>query len=165
MKILVAIDDSEAARKAVAFVGRTLGRSASGDLHVTLLHVVEALPEFLQPRGRTDEERTAYQKVSETWVRECREKGEQVLREQAQALEGSGIPGSCIAVKLCQREGLPESRRVLAALAIIDEMNAQNYDVVVVGRRSNSAANQSFLGGIAEKVAREAHGRTLWIVD
>jgi nucleotide-binding universal stress UspA family protein len=50
-------------------------------------------------------------------------------------------------------------------LAIIEEMRQGNYDLVVIGRRGASATIPTLVGGVAEKIAREAYGRTLWIVD
>jgi nucleotide-binding universal stress UspA family protein len=80
-------------------------------------------------------------------------------------LTAAGIAPARIQTKLAQKEGRPEARRVVAALAVIEEMKAGKYDIVVIGRRGNSAAVESFIGGVAEKVVREAHGRTVWIVD
>ena len=95
VNVLVAIDDSDAARKSVEFAARLVSGRKPGNDQITLLHVVECLP----------------------------------------------------------------------ALAIIQEMKQGNYDTVVIGRRGTSARVESFLGGVAEKVAREAYGRTLCIVD
>jgi nucleotide-binding universal stress UspA family protein len=51
------------------------------------------------------------------------------------------------------------------AIAIIEEMRQGIYDLVVIGRRGASATIPSLVGRVAEKIAREAYGWTLWIVD
>jgi nucleotide-binding universal stress UspA family protein len=164
VKVLVAIDHSETSRKAVAMAGKMLGRQPEG-LSVTLFHVVESLPEFILARSGTGEAGTAFRQVADEWARANRDLGQKLLTEQSQSLASAGIPAASINVKLCERPGRPESRRVVAALAIIEEMKAGNYELVVVGRRATSSNIETLLGGVAEKVAREAHGRTIWIVD
>lgn len=165
MKVLVAVDDSEVSRKAVSFVGKLLGHRAEADVSVTLFHVVESLPEFILARTGTMETENAFRQVADEWAETSRSLGEKLLAEQSLTLAAAGIPPAKVNTKLCHKEGRPEARRVLAALAIIDEMKQGKYDLVVIGRRGNSATNESFIGGVAEKVAREAHGRALLIVD
>lgn len=162
MKVLLAIDGSPASRKAVDFTGRVLGNCPALAAQITLFHVVESLPEFLRERSQTQ---AAYRQVADEWAQSSISRGQNLLAEETRALAAAGIPQSRISAQLCQKEGRPESARVIAALAIIEEMNAGNYDVVVLGRRGTSSSNPAFTGGVAEKVARESFGRTLWVVD
>lgn len=165
MKVLLAIDDSEVSRKAVAFCGKMLGRGTYPDLDVTLFHVVESLPDFILARSGDTSGGSAYRQVAEDWAENNRQGGEKLLSAQKQALAATGIPDERINTKLCQKESRPEARRVVAAMGIIEEMKSGRYDVVIIGRRGASASLETFLGSVAEKVAREANGRTLWIVD
>lgn len=162
MKLLLAVDHSESTTKAVSFVGRLCGPRTAGDLQVTLFHVTEELPEFIVSRQKDD---AAYERVAKDWTENQRQEGEQLLARLRASLVGSGIPDSAIVNRLVTREGLPESRRVIAALAIVEELKSGGHDVVVLGRRSTSAAVGSFPGSIAEKVTREAIGKTVFIVD
>jgi hypothetical protein len=71
-------------------------------------------------------------------------------------------------MKLVVREGRPEARKVVAALAIIEELNRGPYEIVCLGRRGTGAAGtamSSFPGSVAEKVLRSAQGKTVWVVD
>lgn len=165
MKVLVAIDDSEASRKAVAFAGKLIGPRSAHDCEVTLFHVCESLPEFILSRSKGGEANAAFRQVADEWASTGRALGEKLLEEQALTLTAAGIPPAKVNVRLCQKEARPEARRVVAALAIIEEMKQGGYDLVVIGRRGTSASIESFIGGIAEKVAREARGCTLCIVD
>ena len=162
MKVLVAVDSSDASLKAVSFAAR-LASGAGGDTaEVTLLHVVECLPDFITQRSPTG---GTYEAVAREWAEANRSAGEKLLAERAGLLLAAGIRAERIHTQCAQKDSLPESARVIAALAIISAMKQGNYDVVVIGRRGNSARVESFLGGVAEKVAREAYGRTLCIVD
>lgn len=165
MKVLVAIDDSEASRKAVVFAGKLLGQRAVQDCDVTLFHVCESLPEFILARSKAGEVDNAFRKVADEWAATGRSLGTKLLEEQALTLTAAGIPPAKVNVRLCQKESRPEARRVVAALAIIEEMKQGGYDLVVIGRRGSSGSIESFIGGVAEKVAREARGCALCIVD
>ncbi len=165
MKVLVAIDDSEVSRKAVAFAGKLLGPRSTHDYDVTLFHVCESLPEFILSRSAGGDAGNAFRQVADEWAQTGRILGEKLLEEQALTLTAAGVSPAKVNIRLCQKESRPESRRVVAALAIIEEMKQGKYDLVVIGRRGNSASIESFIGGVAEKVAREARGCALCIVD
>jgi len=162
VNLLVAIDDSETARKSVAFAARLASGGSAGAARITLLHVVECLPEYIT---RQSSKGGSYELVAREWADSNRKAGETLLASHRSALIAAGIPADRIQIKCLQKDALPEAARVVAALAIIGEMKQGNYDTIVIGRRGTSARVESFLGGVAEKVAREAHGRTLCIVD
>lgn len=163
VKVLVAIDESEVSRKAVDLIGTLFGRRQ--DVDVTLFHVVESLPEFILARSHQGGADNAYRKVADECAEACRTQGSKLLADAAQKLTTGGLTAGSIATKLSQKEGRPEARRVVAALAIIEEMKHGNYDLVFIGRRSSAACADTFIGGVAEKVTREAGGRTVCIVD
>lgn len=162
MKVLVCVDRSEASAKAVAVAAKTIGSQGS-QVHWTLLHIAEFLPEFLlsdhPEAGQTS--RT----LAERWASNAKSAGEQQLHKAQAALEAAGIPAASIAQKLVLKDCLPESKKVAAALAIIAEMQAENYDLVVIGRRGAAELSVSMVGGVTEKVLREAHGRSVLVVD
>jgi nucleotide-binding universal stress UspA family protein len=163
--VLVTVDDSEVSRKAVAFAGKLLGHRAAHDVDVTLFHVVESLPEFILSHAGIGDAGNAFRQVADEWAQTSRSLGEKLLADQALTLTAAGIPPAKVNTKLCLREARPEARRVVAALAIIEEMKQGKYDLVVIGRRGSSGTIESFIGGVAEKVAREARGVALCIVD
>ncbi len=162
MKVLVAVDNSDASKKAVSFASRLILGEKSDSASVTLFHVVESLPEFIVARSTAG---GAFATVAQEWSDINLKIGEQLLEAQKQTLVAAGVPAARIHTTCRQKESLPESSRVVAALAIIEEMKSGNYDTIVIGRRGTNALISSFLGGVAEKVAREAFGRTLCIVD
>ncbi len=162
MKVLLPVDRSPASSKAVQFVGKLLAGRGGQDL-VTVFHVAEFLPEFvltdLPEAGLTT------RSLAERWATRARTDGEALLAEQKQALIAAGLSADTVQTKLELKDCLPESRKVAAALTIIAEMQGNAYDLVCIGRRGASALAQSFIGGVAEKVLREAHGRSVLVVD
>ncbi len=165
MKVLIAVDGSEASRKVVAFAGKMFGGRTARDAEVVVFHVVDAVPEFLLPHGGTGGGASPLRQAADEWAETNRLAGERLLTESRDALIRAGIPAPSVQTKLGRREALPEASRVVAAIALIEEMRQGNYDIVVVGRRGASASIPSLVGSVAEKIAREAYGRTLWIVD
>ncbi|HUG94011.1 MAG TPA: universal stress protein, partial [Planctomycetaceae bacterium] len=154
MNILLAIDGSAASDKAVRFVGDLLALSGREDLKVTLLHVAESLPDELL--SLTDPSRQVrYRTLADELDQAVRTEGERLLTEERQSLIAAGFPATAIETKLVVREGRPEARKVIASLAIIDEMQNGPCDVVCLGRRGTGAAGAamgSFPGSVAEKV-------------
>lgn len=166
MKFLIAVDDSMASNKAVQFLGQMLGsRTDWKGFEITLFHVVESLPEFIVSRSEQAQAGGAFRQVADEWYESNRAAGESLVESVRRALVTAGIPGNVMASKLVVKDARPEARRVVAALAIIEEMKQGGYDVVVLGRRGSSPQIESFLGSVSEKITREACGKTVWIVD
>ncbi len=165
MNILLPVDASDASEKAVMFVSRLLGKTPPKDLQITLYHVAESLPDFIATRRKGNAPENIFRSVADEWETNIRVDGEQLLAGYKQLLTTSGISSASVHEKLRIEEGLPEAKKVIAAMDIIHEMQRGTYDVIVMGRRASSAANLPFLGSVSEKVVREAQGRTIWIVD
>ncbi|WLD11481.1 universal stress protein [Planctellipticum variicoloris] len=163
VKVLVCVDHSDSSRRAVAFVGKVFGQGVASDLKITLFHVAEFLPEFVL----TDhaEPGLTPRSLAAMWATRAKEDGEKLLEEQRGTLAAAGVPAGALESRLIATDCLPEARKVAAALTIIEEMQSGNYDVVCIGRRGASQISSSFIGGVAEKILREAAGRTVWVVD
>lgn len=161
MNILLAVDGTQASRNTVQFVASAVAKSAG--TKVTLYHVVETLPEYLLDRG-TDGG-PVYRQVIDDLTATRKAAGERLLQEMRQVLTSAGAAESNVHAKLEVRDALPEAKRVVAAMAIIDEMKAGNYDVVALGRCGSPSSERTFMGSVAEKVLREARGRTVWVID
>lgn len=164
MNILLAIDSSDASKKAVQFVGSFLADGAA-DNAVTLFHVVESLPDYLLVRTAESSDENMFRKVADELNAGNKAEGQKLLDETRRRLLESGVPEAALKTKLAVKDALPEAKKVIAALAIIEEMQAAPYDVVCLGRRGTSASAGVFPGSVAEKVLREGQGRTIWVVD
>jgi nucleotide-binding universal stress UspA family protein len=165
LKILLAIDGSDASANAVRFVAELLGRAASKDDSVTLYHVAVTLPDTLLSPGIPQPLGKAYDDVIKDVTARCTAEGKRLLEQQAQVLRTAGIPGERIATRLELQPTRPESSKVAAALAIIDEMNKGDYQVVCVGRRGAASARGTFPASMAEKILQQSRGKTVWVVD
>lgn len=139
------------------------GRGAAEASEITLFHVVESIPDDFAPWSGTQSP-AEFQKFARDCLAHNRQAGEELLKQAHRSLEQAGVASASIHEKLLVKEALPEARRIVAALGVIEEMR-QPYDVVVIGRRGSSPAAESFLGGVAEKIVREAKGKTVWVVD
>jgi len=161
VKVLVCVDHSETSKKVVQKAG-TLLRKAAGD-QVTLFHIAEFLPEFLLSE-RPETGMTSHT-LAERWAARAKDDGEALLARSKASIIEAGLTADTVQTKLQLIDCRPESKKVAAALAIIGEMQSGNYDLVVVGRRGASDLSLSLIGGVAEKVLREAHGRSVLVID
>jgi nucleotide-binding universal stress UspA family protein len=165
MELLLAVDKSDASIKAVRFVSKMFGGNTRNDVSVTILHVIDSLPDFLVQRCADAEAGSAYREVATEWTASDREAAERMLADQKQVLVDAGIPEASVETQLVVKEARPNTEKVVAALAIIEKMQQGSYAVVCLGRRSTSPVGSVFLGSVAEKVLREAQGKTVWVVD
>lgn len=161
MKVLVCVDHSEASKKVVQAAADLL-KGRSGD-QVTLFHIAEFLPEFLL--SDHPEPGMTSRSLAERWAERAKSDGDKLLSESQAALVAAGVSAAVVHTKLELKDCLPESKKVAAALAIIQEMQSTDYKLVCIGRRGASALSLSMIGGVAEKVLREAHGRSVLVVD
>jgi nucleotide-binding universal stress UspA family protein len=165
LKILLAIDDSDASRNAVRFVANLLGRAGTKDYTITLYHVAETLPDSLLAPGIPQSLGGAYQQLIKEVAAQRKSQGERLLGDQAAVLAAAGIPSDRISTKLEVEATRPESAKVAAALSIIDEMRDGDYQVVCIGRRGLASARGTFPASMAEKILRESRAKTVWVVD
>ncbi|MCC6972368.1 MAG: universal stress protein [Phycisphaerales bacterium] len=164
MNILLTLDSSSATDKAVAFVCEIIRRGGTNGINVTLFHAVESISESYL-LSATSAVAEALKKSARELEMAAKANGEKIIERQRQKLIEAGAAEESLTSRIVVREGLPESRKVSAALAIIEEMKSDSYDVVCLGRRGSTEAQGSFLGSVAEKVLREAVGKTVWVVD
>lgn len=162
--LLIAVDESAAARKAVEYVAAVFGK-ASGDVQVTLFHAAEAMPAELAPKLSDPNLGEVLKRALGEWSAHAPERAEALLHGYRDILVAAGFAAASVHVKYVLLEALPEARRTVAALAIIDEARQGGYTTVVVGRRGTSNLPEVFLGGVAEKVSSHLAGMTVWIVD
>jgi nucleotide-binding universal stress UspA family protein len=164
-RVLIAVDESAAARKAVAYVGHIFGRAREPSVEVTLFHVVETFPPNHLLRQTDAAMSHVLNEALKAWSGQAVSRCEKQLERYKEQLAAAGILAAAIRVKFKVDEALPEARRVAAATGIIHEAQQGGYSTVVVGRRGASNIPEMFLGGIAEKVCRHVVGATVWIVD
>ncbi len=164
-KLLVAVDDSAASRRAVEYVGRVFGHHPKANLEITLFQVIERMPAYALPKQGDRATEQILEQALHDWSAEAVQRTRQQLERYRELLLAAGIADTAVRLKHRLDEARPEAKRVAAALAILDEVKEGGYTTVVVGRRGASNIPELFVGGVAEKVSRHVAGATVWIVD
>jgi nucleotide-binding universal stress UspA family protein len=134
-KILAAIDRSKYKEKIIAYA-ISLGKAWGAE--VTAIHVID--PGRGVPGGRVKEQEKQREEEAER-------PAEDLLSEAELEAKKEGID--------LRREIVEESDTV--EKAIIDYAEKNNIDVILIGTTGMSAAEEIFLGGVANNVIHHAH--------
>ena len=151
--ILVAMDSSEGARRALQYVGRIFGR-AHPDL--LLLHVARGL-DLRQP---------GFEDISpeDDWLRKTKDELKKAEDAMGAVFEDS--------IDHLRRQGADASRiktRILPgvysrAAAIFGEAMEEGCGTIVVGRRGLSRVEEFVMGRVSSKVLQLAREMAVWVV-
>ena len=161
-KILIAVDASEAARRAVAYVADML--AGQPGFHVELFHL-ELPPKMLEWGGSEDpqiearvgsERAAAYRDLENEVI----EKGQSLLRRLQGMLVGKGIEATTLHVQFEE----PLDKHTIAA-AILNAANERGCGTVVVGHQCFSGLRRFFQHHVAEELIRNCKSMTLWAVE
>ncbi|SHE28898.1 Nucleotide-binding universal stress protein, UspA family [Desulfacinum infernum DSM 9756] len=147
-KVLVGIDCSPNAERAVDYVGTLL--RVHDQVRITLHHVLTAPSADILPDGH--KRRRA--------LEERRERALRQLEAMAQRLVERGIPRDRIRLQVqeCEKgEGI--------ARLLLEEQRRGGYQTVVVGRRGMSKREEFLFGSVSSKIVREARNCTVWVVQ
>jgi nucleotide-binding universal stress UspA family protein len=161
MRLLLAIDESENALRAVQYVGALLHRTP--DVMVTLFHVLKPMPRVLLEHGGSenpDIEETLSARLKEeqkTWVQQQREAGCPILEKACEALVRVGFEKSRVTLKFGHEGDV--------AKTILEEARMGSYTTIVLGRTGTSGVKRIFGGGITDHLLRDARGLALWIIE
>jgi nucleotide-binding universal stress UspA family protein len=145
--ILIAVDESENARRAVSYVAELLGGIEG--FEVTILHVIP-LPEedfFLTP---TDKEK---------WLSQHRVKIDAMLEGYRQILIGAGFHPNDVSVRS------PTRYCPSMAECILAERDEREYGTIVLGRQGLSRTEEFIFGSISSKIVTHARNCTVWVVE
>jgi len=145
--ILIAVDESENAHRAVSYVGQLLGGLPG--FKVTILHVV--------PEPEEDYFPTAKQK--EEWLSKHVQKIEVLLEEYRQMLIGKGFEPEDVSMR--------STLRYCPSMAecILSERDEARYSTIVVGRQGLSRSEEFLFGSISSKIVNHARNCTVWVVE
>jgi nucleotide-binding universal stress UspA family protein len=146
-KILVAVDESENARRAVSYVAELLGGIEG--FEVTILHVI--------PLPEDDFFLTVTEK--EKWLSQYRVKIEAVLQGYRQILIGAGFHPNDVSLRS------PTRYCPSMAACILAERGVREYGTIVVGRQGLSRTEEFLFGSISSKIVTHARNCTVWVVE
>ncbi|MBU1276768.1 MAG: universal stress protein [Proteobacteria bacterium] len=152
-KILVAVDGSASALKAVDYVGLMEGAMIR-ELKVTLLYIMNPIPPSLRRDSQRDT--ASFKRLRDLEARN-RKQAALVLDKCQEHLVRHGMDPEAVEKKSLPRTSDP-------ARDIIFEAEQGLYDALVMGRRGISKAQELFLGSVTNKVVQHAERLPLWVV-
>lgn len=155
-KMLIALDDSTAAMRAVEYAGRQFG--GNGDIEVGLVHVLPNLPAIFWDEGHilSEEEKKDRKKVVDKWIADRKAKMEPVFRRASEVLAKSGIKAGQVRAK-----SISDSTDV--ALSILEEAKDAGYQTIIVGRCDRSSKH--LLGSVSGKIVNLGAGVAVIVVE
>jgi nucleotide-binding universal stress UspA family protein len=156
-KLLIALDSSEGAWRAVEYVAKTFGKTTG--VQVTLLHILAGLPPAFWDDGHVlqDHEREARKSLVASWQQEQEKNWQDLVGKAHQHLAKAGMAKGAVANKF-------KPKYFDVADDIIDEAQAGGYDTVVMGRRGLGMAKSLLLGSVTRKVVDSVKNSAVTIV-
>jgi nucleotide-binding universal stress UspA family protein len=153
-KILVAVDESENAMRAVKFISE----SFTPDHKITLFSVIQDTPAICAMNSPS---LTPYFVSQQAAFCELEDRKKTLvmnaLKEARELLLQAGFQEENIKTKV-------EDKQKGVARAIIDEAGT-GYDTIVMGRRGLSRIQEFFLGSVSHKVLLSTHGVYVVLVE
>jgi nucleotide-binding universal stress UspA family protein len=157
-KLLIPLDGSEGAMRAVEYVSGTFGHIPG--LEIILVHILPGLPPSLWDDGHilSEAERQQREGLIAEWEKQ-QEKQWQILFAAARdKLIQAGVAAEAISTKF-----QPQYNDI--AEDILDEADIEGCATIVIGRRGLTGAARFLLGSVSNKVVNHARGIAVVIVD
>lgn len=161
MRLLLAVDESKNALRAVQYVGSLLYRTP--DVMVTLFHVLKPMPRALLEHGGSEnpdiEEAlsASLREEQKMWVKQEREAECPILERACETLVRAGFDKTRVTPKFGHEDDI--------AKTILEEARIGSYETIVVGRTGTSGITRIFGGGITDRLLRDAKGLAIWIIE
>ena len=146
-RVLIAVDGSDNAMRAVDFVGKNLG---GFDYTVGLVTVLRTQAAQVIDASTAD--------VFEQYLSEMEPQIGKGLNQAREQLIAAGFAESEVSIEIIKGA---QSR----AGAIVDAAERGNFDTIVVGRRGLSRVQQFFTGRVSTKVLQIGRRHHVWIVN
>ena len=146
-KILIAVDASKNALKAVSYVSQTL--NGMDGFFFILLHLIN-LPEADYFSSRSEQEE---------WIKKYRLKIDGLFEKCRRILVREGFDPNMIALKMrrCGCSSIAE--------CILEEQRRSRCGTLVVGRQGLSRSEEFLFGSVSSKIVSLARNCTVWVVE
>jgi nucleotide-binding universal stress UspA family protein len=145
--ILIAVDDSENARRAVSYVSQLL--AGVKGFKILILHVIS------QP----EEDYFLTSAEKENWLSKYQLKVDVMLEDYRQVFMRKGFDPEDISVQSTLRYCPSLSECILI------EHDKTQYSTIVVGRKGLSRSEEFLFGSISNKIVNHARNCTVWVVE
>ena len=145
--ILIAVDESENARRAVSYVGQFL--AVIKGFKVLILHVIRQPEEDYFPTSSEKDQ----------WLDQYKLKVDAMLKDYRQILIRAGFVPEDVSVR--------STLRYCPSLAecILAERDQTGYSTIVVGRQGLSRSEEFLFGSVSSKIVNHARDCTVWVVE
>jgi nucleotide-binding universal stress UspA family protein len=157
-KILIALDSSEGAWRAVDYAAETFGKTPG--VQVTLLQVLSDLPPAFWDDGHIldEKEKESRQRLVAGWQKEQEQKWQGLVKKAHDHLTKAGIPKDSVHNKFKLKD-------YDVAEDILNEAETGRFDTIIMGRRGLGLARTLLLGSVTHKVVQNAKGCAVTIVE
>ncbi len=145
--ILIAVDESENAQRAVTYVGKLLGGIKG--FRVAVLHVI----------SEPDEDYFQSESEKDKWYKEYRQRVDQMLEKYRIILIDTGFDPGDVLVRSTVRYCPSMAECILA------EVDQTEYSTLVVGRKGLTHKEEFLFGSVSGKIVRTAKNCTVWVVE
>ena len=156
VKLLIGLDKSEGAWKAVEYVARTFAQTPG--VEVTLLHILGGLPPAYWDDGHilNEKERENRQRLIDNWQAEREKEWQGLVTKATDLLKTAGIHS-------LTSKFVPKYYD--EAEDIVNEAVGGDFGTIIMGRRGLGAAKTLLLGSVTNKVVQNARGRAVIVVE
>ena len=156
-KVLIALDSSEGAWRAVEYVAETFGETPG--VQVTLLHVLSGLPPAFWDDGHVlgGKEKESRQRLVANWQKEEEKKWQELVKKAYDRLTAAGIPSDTVVNKF-------KPKYFEVAEDILREAETGRFNTIVMGRRGLGMTKTLLLGSVTNKVVQNNKGGAVTIV-
>ena len=173
VKLLIGLDKSEGAWKAVEYVARTFAQTPG--VEVTLLHILGGLPPAYWDDGhilsekerenrqrlidnwQAEREKESRQRLVANWQKEEEKKWQELVKKAYDCLTAAGIPSDTVVNKF-------KPKYFDVAEDILREAETGSFNTIVMGRRGLGMTKTLLLGSVTNKVVQNNKGGAVTIV-
>ena len=155
-KLLVVVDESPAAKRALEYVAHMASRRR--DFRICLAHALPSLPpELVEFRGAEKARLRAYKR---RWISVVEMTEQRALDRANAVLRRGGVAEKAIEAHYCNLVDASRATQEILSLARL-----RNCDTVVIGRDSLSWLGELIHGDPAEEIVEQGKGFTIWVVE
>jgi nucleotide-binding universal stress UspA family protein len=156
-KVVIALDSSEGAWRAVEFVAEAFGHTPG--VQVTLLHILSGLPPAFWDDGHIleEKEKASRQRLVAAWQQEQEKQWQGLVKKAHERLTKAGVPKDAVVNNF-----KPKDYDV--AEDILNVAADGNFDTIAMGRRGLGLAKALVLGSVTHKVVQNATGCAVIVV-
>ena len=157
-KVLIALDSSEGAWRAVEYVAEAFGQTPG--VQITLLHVLSGLPPAFWDDGHilAEKEKESRQRLVAGWQQEQEKKWQGLVKKAHDRLTKAGVAKDAVVNKF-------KPKYYDVAEDILNEAETGRFDTIVMGRRGLGMAKSLLLGSVTHKVVQNAKSCAVNIVE